>query len=154
MNIYNDFKEFIILLNKYKVKYLIVGGYAVSFYARPRSTDDIDFWIEAKETNAKKVLKALQEFGFGELEITIADLTRQDFVIQLGKPPVRIDILTNISGLDFNDTFKNKEIRNIPGVGKVYFISLKDLIRNKTKSNRLKDINALNWLKEYGKGSS
>ena len=70
MIIYNDFKEFIQLLNKHKVKYLIVGGYAVSLYARPRNTDDIDFWIEAKQENAKKILKVLKEFGFGELEIT------------------------------------------------------------------------------------
>jgi predicted nucleotidyltransferase len=152
--IYNDFKEFIQLLNKYKVKYLIVGGYAVSIYARPRNTDDIDFWIEAKPANAKKALKALQEFGFGDLEITIKDLTKKDFVIQLGQPPVRIDIITSVSGVEFNNAFKKREIRSVPGVGDVYFISYQDLIENKTKSGRRKDIDALNWIKEYGKSSS
>src|SRR3989339_2176704 len=140
MILFQDFKEFIQLLNKYKVKYIIVGGYAVSLYSRPRNTDDIDFWIEAKPANAKKVLKALQEFGFGELDISIEDLTRKDFVIQLGNPPVRIDILTSVSGLNFKDAFMKKEIRAIPGVGNVYFISFQDLIRNKTESNRMKDI--------------
>jgi len=154
MNIYNDFKEFILLLNKHQVKYLIVGGYAVSLYARPRNTDDIDFWIEAEGKNAEKVLKALHEFGFGELDISVKDLTRKDFVIQLGQPPIRIDILTGITGLDFKDSFENKEIREIPGVGNVYFISYQDLIENKTNSNRRKDIDALNWIRDYGKSSS
>lgn len=154
MNIYNDFKDFIILLNKHKAKYLIVGGYAVSLYARPRNTDDIDFWIEAEGENAKKVLKALHEFGFGELDISVKDLTRKDFVIQLGQPPVRIDILTSITGLDFKTAFEKKEIREISGIGKVYFISYEDLIDNKTKSNRRKDIDALNWIRDYGKSSS
>lgn len=154
MIIYNDFKEFIQLLNKHKVKYLIVGGYAVSLYARPRNTDDIDFWIDSKVENAKKTLKALKEFGFGEIEITIEDLTRNDFVIQLGKPPVRIDIITSVSGLRFEEAFKKKEIRAIPNIGDVYFISFQDLIENKTKSGRRKDVEALNWIKEYGKSSS
>lgn len=154
MIIYNDFKEFINLLTKYEVKYLIVGGYAVSLYARPRNTDDIDFWIEAKETNAKKMLKVLQEFGFGDLDITIQDLTRKDFVIQLGQPPVRIDIITSISGVEFSNAFKNRKVISVPNVGDIYFISYQDLIENKTKSNRRKDIDALNWIKEYGKSSS
>lgn len=154
MIIYNDFKEFINLLTKYKVNYLIVGGYAVSLYARPRNTDDIDFWIEAKEINAKKMLNVLQEFGFGDLGITIKDLTRKDFIIQLGQPPVRIDILTSVSGIEFDDAFRKREIRSVPSVGDVYFISYQHLIENKTKSNRRKDIDALNWIEDYGKSSS
>jgi hypothetical protein len=154
MIFYNDFKEFIQLLAKHKVKYLIVGGYAVSLYARPRNTDDIDFWIEAKENNAKRLLKALREFGFGDLEITIEDLIKKDSVVQLGQPPVRIDILTSVSGLEFKDAFEQKEIKAVPGIGDVYFISYQDLIANKTKSNRRKDIDALNWIKDYGKSSS
>lgn len=154
MIFFNDFKEFIQLLVKHKVKYLIVGGYAVSLYARPRNTDDIDFWIESTENNAKRLLKALREFGFGDLEITIEDLIKKDFVIQLGQPPARIDILTSVSGLEFKDAFEKKEIKAVPGVGNVYFISYHDLIENKTKSGRRKDIDALNWMKEYGKSSS
>jgi hypothetical protein len=154
MILFQDFKEFIQLLNKHKVKYLIVGGYAVSLYSRPRNTDDIDFWIEAKHANAKKVLKVLQEFGFGDLDITIEDLTQDDFVIQLGHPPIRIDLITTVSGLNFNDTFRKKKKESIKGVGDVYFISYQDLIKNKKKSNRLKDVDALNWIKEYGKSSS
>jgi hypothetical protein len=154
MIIYNDFKEFIQLLNKHKVKYLIVGGYAVSLYSRPRSTDDIDFWIEAKPVNAKKILKVLKVFGFGELGITLEDLTRDDFVIQLGHPPIRIDLITTVSGLNFNDTFKKKKKETIKGIGDVYFVSYTDLIKNKKKSKRLKDVDALNWIKEYGKSSS
>lgn len=154
MILFQDFKEFIQLLNKYKVKYIIVGGYAVSLYSRPRNTDDIDFWIEAKPANAKKVLKALQEFGFGELDITIEDLTRPDFVIQLGQPPIRIDLLTGVSGLNFADAFKKKERKSIQSVGDVYFISYRDLIKNKRKSKRIKDVDALNWIREYGKSGS
>ncbi len=154
MIFHSDFKEFLILLNKHEVKYLIVGGYAVSIYSQPRNTDDLDIWIEAKEENAKKVLKALDEFGFGSLNVTIMDLTKKDFVIQLGYAPVRIDVLTGVSGLDFENVFSNKEIQKIPGIGKVNFISYEDLVVNKRKSNRFKDKQALEWLKEYGKGST
>jgi hypothetical protein len=154
MELYSDFKDFLILLNKYQVKYLVVGGYAVYIYSHPRNTDDIDIWIEAKEANAKRVLKALNEFGFGGLNITIEDLIKEDFVIQLGYPPVRIDILTGISGLDFKTAFTKKKVQKISGVGKVNFISYKDLITNKGQSKRLKDRQALEWLKKYGKSSS
>jgi hypothetical protein len=154
MILHSDFKEFLILLNKHKVKYLIVGGYAVYIYSHPRNTDDIDIWVEISNSNAKKILKALDEFGFGNLDITIEDLTKKDFVVQLGYPPIRIDIITSISGLDFKNAFSKKTVEEIKGVGKVNFISYKDLIKNKLKSNRLKDKQSIEWLKEYGKDSS
>jgi Nucleotidyltransferase of unknown function (DUF6036) len=152
MIFYSDFKELLILLNKYKVKYIIIGGYAISVYSHPKNTDDIDIWIEAKTENAAKILKALDEFGFGNLNITIEDLVKEDFVIQLGYPPIRIDILTSVSALTFDEAFNNREIQDLTDIGKVSFISYEDLIKNKKSSNRLKDKQALEWLKEYGKG--
>lgn len=154
MIIYSDFKEFLILLNKHKVKYLVIGGYAISIYSQPRNTDDIDIWVEAQVKNAKKILNVLDEFGFGNLDVTINDLTKEDFVIQLGYPPIRIDIITTITGLDFISAYLRKEVQEISGVGKVNFISYKDLITNKLKSKRLKDKQSLEWLKEYGKGNT
>jgi hypothetical protein len=150
--LYNsDFKEFLILLNKYKVSYLIIGGYAISVYSHPTNTDDIDIWIKVSEGNAKKMLKVLEEFGFGNLNITKDDLTKRDFVVQLGFPPNRIDILTGITGLNYDTAYKNRTVRHIAGIGKISFISRDDLIKNKQLSKRVKDKQALEWLRKYGK---
>lgn len=87
MQINKDFKEFIKLLNANKVKYLIVGGYAVAFHGHPRYTKDIDIWIKLEKVNAENTLIAVEEFGFSDIGITIDDLTNKDMVIQLGHPP-------------------------------------------------------------------
>lgn len=130
MNIPQDFKEFLELLNVHKVKYLIVGGYAVGFHSKPKFTNDIDIWIECTNTNASKILVVLKDFGFGDLDITINDLTNPDKFIQLGREPLQIDILMSISGVNFENAYKNKVKGNYLGV-KINFISIDDLIKNK-----------------------
>ena len=109
MQEYQDFKEFIELLNKHNVRYLIVGGYALGYHSRPKFTQDIDFWIAYDTTNAKKILSVLRDFGFAELEIILKDLTTPDKIIQLVNAPLRIDLLTRIHGLIFNETTQNRE---------------------------------------------
>ena len=93
MEIYQDFEELLELLKKNKVEYLIIGGYAIYIHSRPKYTKDIDIWINPTKKNAQKMLKVLNEFGTGNLEIILDDLTNKDLIIQLGYEPVRIDIV-------------------------------------------------------------
>ncbi|MBU0559636.1 MAG: nucleotidyltransferase [Bacteroidetes bacterium] len=135
----NDFVEFVELLNKYKVKYIIVGAYALALYAEPRNTGDIDFFVESSFENAEKILKVLKDFGFENLEISLEDLLNPSMVIQLGFAPVRIDILTSISGVEFEEAFTDKVIKKLGGED-AFFISKELLIQNKRASGRNKDL--------------
>lgn len=103
-----DFKEFIELLNANKVRYLVVGGYALAYHGQPRFTGDMDFFLSSDTENAERVLKSLTDFGFGDLDITVHDLTQKDQVIQLGYPPLRIDLLTSIDGVDFESAWEHR----------------------------------------------
>ena len=96
-----DFKEFIALLNANDVHYLVVGGYAVALHGYPRYTKDLDIWIERSAENADRIVKALQEFGFGSLGLKADDFLVTDQIIQLGYPPRRIDLLTALPGVEF-----------------------------------------------------
>lgn len=130
-----DYEELLRLLNKNKVKYCIVGAFALAFHAIPRYTKDMDIFIEASEKNAKGILKALNEFGFGVLNLSMSDFSAKGRTIQLGYEPVRIDILTLIDGCTFEEAWKNKKTGRY-GKEKIYFIGLDDMIRNKKASKR------------------
>ncbi len=134
-----DFKEFIELLNKHDVKYLVVGGYAVAFHGHPRYTKDMDIWIDLSPQNADKVLSALDEFGFGSLNLTHDDFLEADQIIQLGYPPNRIDILTSCTGLNFGDCYRDKVDFEIEGV-RVQFIDIENLKKNKRSTGRTQDL--------------
>ena len=138
MELSQDFKEFIQLLNVHKVEYLIVGGYAVAIHGFPRTTGDIDFWVKPTNENAERIVKALMEFGFGSLDINIDDFIKNDSVVQLGFPPNRIDIMTSVSGLTFDECLKNKKEVEFEGE-KINFISLHHLRINKKSTGRDKD---------------
>lgn len=138
MELSQDFKEFIQLLNVHKVEYLVVGGYAVAIHGFPRTTGDIDFWVKPSKENAERVVKSLIEFGFGSLDISIDDFIKNDSVVQLGFPPNRIDIMTSVSGLTFDECLKNKKEVEFEGE-KINFISLHHLRMNKKSTGRDKD---------------
>jgi len=110
-----DFKEFIELLIKNEVEYL-VGGYAVAIHGYPRYTGDLDIWIRRTQANAEKTLKTLHDFGFNFSNLSTEDFTKEDNVIQLGNPPLRIDLLTQIDGVIFDECFANKKEVNTEGV--------------------------------------
>ena len=148
MNIPEDFKEFIALLNAHEVRYLIVGGYAVGFHSRPKFTQDIDIWVENSKQNSLRLRKVLEEFGFGSSDISIEDLTSPDKVIQLGNAPLRIDLMTSISGIGFKSAYENRVTGNYFNID-ANFISLNDLIINKKSSKREKDSEDLRWIKKY-----
>jgi len=145
-----DFKEFIELLNKNNVKYLLVGGYAVGYHSRPRYTEDIDIWIETSLENAEKIIQVLCKFGFTGLSISIEELIQPEKIIQLGLPPQRIDILTSIDGVNFNEAWERRIVDSFGDIP-VFIISLKDLIKNKLSSGRIKDLQDIEWIKMYGK---
>jgi len=138
MKVEKDYEELLKLLNKNKVKYCIVGAYAVAFHAKPRYTKDMDIFIEPSEENGKRILKALNEFGFKELDLKEEDFTQKGIVIQLGYEPLRVDIVTSIEGCTFEEVWENK-VEGHYGNEKVYFIGLNELIKNKKKSKRKQD---------------
>lgn len=150
MNLPEDFREFIELLNAQKVKYLIVGGYAVGFHSRPKFTNDLDIWVDNSPENAEKVLNVLKVFGFEELDIRIEDLTSPDHVIQLGYAPLRIDIMMSVSGLNFNEAYQNRVKGKYLGV-EAHFASIDDILQNKKSSGRTKDLEDINWIRKYHK---
>ncbi|MBF9253930.1 hypothetical protein I2I11_11555 [Pontibacter sp. 172403-2] len=139
MELNNDFQHFIALLNSCQAKYIITGGFAVAVYGYPRYTGDIDIWVDPSLENAFKVLAALQAFGYNEQQVNLQDLTTPDIVVQLGYPPNRIDLVTGLAGVDFDTCWNNKASLPFGDVA-AYFISLKDLKRNKKASARQQDL--------------
>ena len=136
----SNFKEFITLLNKHDVKYLLIGGYAVALHGHPRYTGDIDFWIWTNPANAQNVLKALNDFGFGSLPFDESDFLNPATVIQLGYPPLRIDLTMSISGVpNFETAFENCKMVNIAELI-IPVIGLEGLKKNKKAAGRNKDL--------------
>ncbi len=134
-----DFREFIELLNLNKVKYLILGGYAIAFHGHPRYTKDLDVWLELSDENASNVLKALEDFGFGNLEVSKEDFLQKGMVVQLGYPPNRIDLINSPDGVEFDDCYKSKIEIEIDEL-KISVIDLENLKKNKKASGRLQDL--------------
>jgi predicted nucleotidyltransferase len=138
MKVEKDYEELLKLLNKHKVKYCIIGAYAVAFYVKPRYTKDLDIFIEPSDENGEKMVKALDDFGFKSLKLSAEDFTTKRRIIQLGYEPLRIDIITSILGCSFDQVWKNKVIGTY-GKEKVYFIGIDELISTKTVSSRQED---------------
>jgi hypothetical protein len=141
-----DFKEFIKLLNKYKVKYLVVGGYAVAFHGHPRYTKDLDIWIESSIDNATNLLKALDEFGFGSLGLSLEDFLAANQIIRLGSPPTRIDLLTTAPGVDFETCYHSRVSTPIDET-QVEFMDIENLRLNKLSVGRSQDLASTENLK-------
>jgi len=139
MEIQKDFKELLELFNAHNVEYVVVGGYALAFHGAPRFTGDIDLFVKPESRNAKLILKSLSEFGFASLDLSEDDFTSPNNVIQLGVPPVRIDIMTSLTGLTWEKANSGKVPGNY-GNTTVYFISKKDLINNKEALGRRQDM--------------
>jgi len=138
MRVEKDFKELLELFNKHKIKYLIVGAFAVGIHAVPRYTKDMDVLVEPTSENAQRVAEALKEFGFGSLQLSKADFEKEGSVIQLGYEPVRIDLITSITGLPFSRIWKSRIKADYGGIS-VNIIGLDDLIECKKIANREHD---------------
>jgi predicted nucleotidyltransferase len=134
-----DLREFIELLSSHAVEYLIVGGHAVAFHGHPRFTGDIDIFVRATESNAQRLNAALAAFGFGDLGFDDATWLAPERIVQLGRPPNRIDLLTSISGVTFDEAWAGRVTAQLDGL-EVPLIGLDALLVNKRASGRAKDL--------------
>lgn len=141
-----DYRELLRILNRHRVKYLIVGAYAVTYYTEPRYTKDLDIWIKPEIKNAAKLYKALKEFGAPLQDISIEDLANKNLVYQIGVEPVRADLIMNISGVKFEPAWEHRAVADFDGV-KVNIIGIKELIESKRKTRRYMDIIDIESLK-------
>lgn len=137
-----DFKEFLQLLHSHQVEYLLIGGYAVCYYGYPRATADMDIWIAINPENAAKIVRALQEFGFNPGDLKPDLFLKEEQIIRMGLPPMRIEILTTISGVTFTECYAARHVDELDGIT-VNLISLDHLKMNKKASGRYKDLNDL-----------
>jgi hypothetical protein len=135
----HDFKEFLRLLNAHKVEYLLIGGYAVGYFGYPRATADMDIWIAMHPANAEKIVMVLKKFGFDLHELSPELFLKEWQIIRLGVPPVRIEISTTISGVDFNECYAERIMGELDGE-QVNLISLNHLKANKKASGRHQDL--------------
>ena len=147
MEAQKDFKELLGLFNVHKVEYMIVGAYALAYHGAPRFTGDIDIFVKPSVENAKKILAALSDFGFGSLNLTIEDFQNHNSVVQLGVPPVRIDIITSLTGVTWKEADKGK-VEGLYGDIPVHFLGREQLIANKRAIGRKKDLADLESLGE------
>ena len=134
-----NFIDFIKLLDKHQVKYVLVGGWAVIFEGYSRTTGDMDFFIESEEENAIKIMAVIREFVGSSVGFVKEDFLKDDNVIMIGRPPFRIDILTGISGVSFADVYKSSRLYNDEKI-EIRCIHINELIANKKASGRLKDL--------------
>jgi predicted nucleotidyltransferase len=132
------FREFIGLLESHGVKFVLVGGYAVGFHGFPRYTGDLDVFVEASAENATRLVKVFADFGFGDLGLKPDDFTGPDMVVEIGREPLKIQILTGIDGVDFARCFSNRIDFEDAGT-RIPFIALNELLANKAASPRAKD---------------
>ncbi|OFW55573.1 MAG: hypothetical protein A2V52_01310 [Actinobacteria bacterium RBG_19FT_COMBO_54_7] len=147
MEIRNDYRELLALLNAHRVEYVIVGAHALAFHGTPRLTGDIDIFVRPSADNAERILSALDDFGFGSLDLAINDFENLDSVVQLGVPPVRIDILTSITGVTWEEADAGKIEGSYAGLP-VFFLGRTQYIANKRTLGRKKDIADLESLGE------
>lgn len=145
MQLPDDFKEFLRSLNSNEVEYLVIGGFAVGYYGYPRATNDLDVWVAQTELNARRVVAAVQEFGFSTPELGPELFLKPDSIVRMGIPPMRVELLTTISGVEFDTCYHDRVQGELDGVP-VALISLEDLKQNKRAAGRYKDLDDLEQL--------
>lgn len=134
-----DFKEFLRLLKEYDVRYLLVGGYAVGYHGYPRTTDDLDIWIAIHPDNANRLVAVMKSFGLEDPNLTPELFLQKPKIIRMGFPPMRLEITTSISGVEFDECYQARIVDQLDGV-EVNLIDLENLKKNKRASGRTKDI--------------
>jgi len=134
-----DFSDMIKIFLEEQVRFLLVGGISINLYGYIRATKDMDLWIEANKENALKVFKALAKFGAPMQDISVQDFEKEGMIFQIGIDPIRIDIITTITGVKFEEAIQNAKIMEIDGIN-IPTISIQDLIKNKKASGRHKDL--------------
>ena len=139
MRLSRDFRELLECFARHEVRFLIVGGWALAAHGHPRMTKDLDIWIWADSANAVAVIEALEDFGFGDLDLSAEDFLESDMVVQLGYPPNRVDLLTAPAGVVFESCWADRLDVTMGGLD-VPFIGLEGLKQNKRSSGRPQDL--------------
>jgi hypothetical protein len=134
-----DFKELLLTFNAHNVEYLIVGAHALAAHGHVRATKDLDLWVRPDEHNAERVLQALSDFGAPLGDLTAADLSKKETIFQIGVPPLRIDIITDVDGVEFADAWPDR-LETVFGGVPAFVISRHHLITNKKTAARLQDL--------------
>ena len=147
MEVQPDFRDLRELFNAHSVEYVIVGGYALAFHGAPRFTGDLDIFVKSSPENADRILVALTEFGFGSAGLTATDFQQPDRVIQLGVPPVQVEIMTSITGVSWREAYSGRAEGDYGGTSVVY-IGRRQFIKNKRALGRKKDLADLEALGE------
>ena len=145
-----DFLDFVDLCNKHELRYLVIGGYAVSIHGYPRSTKDMDICIELSEANAEKMVLVINDFGFGSLTLTKNDFLVPHYFTQLGYEPIRIDIMNDIDGVNFAEAWENKKVVRMGEID-FNFIGYNELLKVKAKAGRPQDLADIHKLKQRNK---
>ena len=143
-----NFRDMLHALSAERVEYLLIGGYALGIHGFQRATGDVDFWIRRTPENASRVMRALKSFGAPLFDLTEADLVASGTVFQMGVNPERIDILTSISGVEFDEAWSRRIVRTIDGI-EISVIGRAELLRNKRASGRPKDRIDVEWLERH-----
>lgn len=147
MEVQPDFKELLALFNEHRVSYVIVGGYALAFHGVPRYTGDLDIYVNPDRDNAQRIVAALDAFGFASLGLKATDFEQPDQVVQLGFAPVRIDLITSITGVSWDEAVVGR-VSSTYGDVPVYYIGREQLVSNKRATGRKRDLADLEALGE------
>lgn len=145
MAINRDFKDLLFELSAAEARFLVVGAHAVMYYAVPRYTKDLDLWVEATPDNARLVYAALGRFGAPLEKLTIEDLSTPGVIFQIGVEPNRIDVITEVEGLEFEQAWSNR-VQTIYGDISIFILSMEDLLHNKKTVARPQDLLDVEWL--------
>jgi hypothetical protein len=140
-----DFKEFLRLLNEHEVRYLLIGGYAVGYHGYPRATDDLDIWVAVHPDNARKLVSVFNAFGLDDPDVTPELFLQTPKIVRMGFPPLRLEISTSISGVEFEECYQSRIVDTMDGV-EISLIDLEHLKKNKKASGRMKDLADLDGL--------
>lgn len=143
-----DFEDFLKLLNKHKIDYMVVGGYALALHGKPRHTGDLDIWIDISEKNAVRLVKVIKEFGMDSLGLSKEDFLKEGYISQIGYPPLRIDILNSIDGVSFNEASKEMQTIQTEDNLTIKYIGLNDFLTNKKASGRKQDLADIKEIKK------
>jgi len=147
MKIHPDFRELLSLFNEREIEYIIVGAYALAYHGAPRFTGDIDIYIRPTPDNATRIIEALESLGFGSLGLKADDFQKPEQVVQLGVPPVRIDLIASITGVSWEQAAAGK-IAGKYGDINVHYLGLEQFAQNKRATGRKKDLADLEALGE------
>jgi hypothetical protein len=139
MEVQQDFRDLLALFNAHKVDYIIVGAHALAYHGAPRYTGDMDIFVRPDSENAERILRALDKFGFGSLGLKVEDFAAPDKVVQLGVAPVRIDIVTSITGVSWEDANAGRVAGSYGGL-EVHYLGKREFILNKRALGRKKDL--------------